>query len=52
MRSTAKTSVQKLGNGTYRVGSAKSRSAISGRFVKQGSMAKSPKSTVRRTKTK
>ncbi|GAA1955246.1 hypothetical protein GCM10009798_13100 [Nocardioides panacihumi] len=33
MKSTAKTSVQRLSNGTYRVGSARGRSAITGRFI-------------------
>lgn len=33
MKSTAKTSVQRLSNGTYRVGSVRGRSAITGRFV-------------------
>lgn len=46
MRSTGKTSVQKMGKGTYRVGSAKSRSAITGRFVKQSSASKNPRTTV------
>ena len=52
MKSTAKTSVQKLGNGTYRVGSARGRSAISGRFVTQSAAATSPKSTVTEVKKK
>ncbi|MFS3127403.1 hypothetical protein ACLM5J_03255 [Nocardioides sp. Bht2] len=37
MKSTAKTSVQQMSNGTWRVGSAVSRSAITGRFVTSSS---------------
>ena len=52
MKSTAKTSVQKMDNGTYRVGSSRGRSAISGRFVKQATANKSPRTTVKESKKK
>lgn len=41
MKSTAKTSVQQMSNGTWRVGSARGRSAITGRFVTRSSSQKS-----------
>lgn len=45
VKSTNKTSVQGLGKGTYRVGSTKMRSAISGRFVSKAASSKSPSPT-------
>lgn len=45
MKSTPKTSVQLMSNGTWRVGSARGRSAITGRFVTRSSSKASGSAT-------
>ena len=42
VKSTSKTSVHRMSNGTYRVGSRRFRSAISGRFVTKQASKRRP----------
>lgn len=46
MKSGRTTSVRQLSNGTFRVSSSRSRSAITGRFVTQSAAARQPSKTV------
>jgi hypothetical protein len=41
-KSTSKVSVQRIGDGTYRVNTRAGRSALTGRFVKQSAVQRHP----------